>query len=168
MKTIELKLYKFEELTEEMQEKAMEKYWDFNVDYDWWDCTYMDAENVGLKISGFDIDRGSYCNIDFIEDAEYTANEIIEEHGPDCETYRDSENFLKEFEVLNDKFNDEFLDDYEVDDEIENLKDEYLHSLSENYRIMLQKEYEYLTSEDAIRESLIINDYDFTENGEIY
>lgn len=29
-------------------------------------------------------------------------------------------------------------------------------------------EYEYLTSEEAIKETLICNEYDFTEDGRIY
>jgi hypothetical protein len=33
---------------------------------------------------------------------------------------------------------------------------------------MLRHEYEYLTSEEAIKETLIINEYDFTIDGKIY
>jgi hypothetical protein len=34
--------------------------------------------------------------------------------------------------------------------------------------LTLEKEYEYLTSEETIKESLIANEYDFTEDGKIY
>jgi len=33
---------------------------------------------------------------------------------------------------------------------------------------MLKTEYEYLTSEECIKDSLIANEYDFTEAGKIY
>ena len=61
IKTTETKVYKFEELTDEQKEKAIEKLYDINVNYDQWDFTYDDAERIGLKLEGFDIDRGSYC-----------------------------------------------------------------------------------------------------------
>ncbi|NCU31668.1 MAG: hypothetical protein EOM23_01755 [Candidatus Moranbacteria bacterium] len=172
MKTIEINLYKFDELSEEAKNTVLERHWDINVDYEWWDGVYMDAENIGLKITGFDIDRGSFCNCEFIEDPQTVANKIMEDHGPDCETYKDAGRFLLEYKrVLENAEKDEdeeFLDEYEVEQELEELEDEFLYTLSEDYRIMLQKEYEYLTGEEAIKETLIINEYDFTEDGEIY
>lgn len=60
MRTIETNLHKFEELTEGAKEKALEQLWDINVDLDWYDFTYEDAEKIGLKISEFDIDRRNY------------------------------------------------------------------------------------------------------------
>ena len=168
MKTIELKLYKFEELTEDAQEKAIENNLDINADYAWWESVYIDAENVGLKITEFDIDRGSYCNCEFVENAADVAKNIIENHGTDCDTCKDSESFLTVFKPLNEKLDNEFLDDLEIEEEIEDLENEYLYTLSEDYRIILQREYEYLTSEEYIKDTLIANEYDFTEDGEIY
>ena len=69
---------------------------------------------------------------------------------------------------MNEKLDNEFLDDLEIEEEIEDLENEYLYTLSEDYRIILQREYEYLTSEEYIKDTLIANEYDFTEDGEIY
>lgn len=171
MKIIETKVYKFEELNEEAQEKAIEKLYDINVDYDWWDGVYMDAERIGLKLTGFNIDRG-YCHGEWIEDPVTVANKIIEEHGPDCETYKDADNFLTEYNNIvenAEKDDDEiFLDEYGVEDELEELEDEFLNTLLEDYRIMLSKEYDYLTGAEAIKETISANDYDFLENGELF
>jgi len=52
------KVYKFSELSEKAKETVLEKQWDINISYDWWDSTYDDAANIELKITGFDIDRG--------------------------------------------------------------------------------------------------------------
>jgi len=60
MRTIETTVYKFDELSDEAKQQSIENLYDLNVDYEWWDCTYEDAENIGLKISEFDLDRASY------------------------------------------------------------------------------------------------------------
>ena len=36
MRKIEVMLYEFRELNESAKEKAIERFRDFNVDYDWW------------------------------------------------------------------------------------------------------------------------------------
>lgn len=53
--------------------------------------------------------------------------------------------------------------DYEED---ETLREEFLKALLREYKNMLDKEYEYLTSDEHIRELLEANDYEFYENGE--
>jgi hypothetical protein len=172
MKTIEVTLYKFNELDEEVRNTVLERHRDINVNYEWWDTVYMDAENISLKITGFDIDRASYCNCEFLQDATWTANKIIEDHGPVCETYKDAAQFLADYDrILDNAEKDDdgdFLDDVETEQELEELEDEFLYSLSEDYRIMLDKNYEYLTSDEAISETLVINEYDFLEDGEMY
>jgi hypothetical protein len=49
----------------------------------------------------------------------------------------------------------------------EDIDANFLRSLLEDYRIMLQKEYEYLTSEETIIETIEANEYEFTEKGEM-
>ena len=161
--------YKYEELTEEAKEKALDKFYDINVDHEWWDCTYEDAANAGLKIKEFDIGRGSYCKAEFTEDACFTAHKIIDDHGKDCETYKTSIDFLKERdEIVNTAEKDEngdFVDEYELDQKLNDIEEVFLKSISEDYRIMLSKEYDYLTSKEAIEETIKANEYDFTEDG---
>ncbi len=54
MKTIELKLYSFDELSDEAKEKAIERCSDFNIDYDWYQSIYDDFTEIA-KNAGFDI-----------------------------------------------------------------------------------------------------------------
>jgi len=61
MKTISINLYSFNELSSEAQNKALSKYVTINVEHDWYDSTYEDAEQVGLKITGFDLDRNKHA-----------------------------------------------------------------------------------------------------------
>ena len=64
-RTIRTKVYLFSELSDQAKQKVIEDNYDINVDYEWWESAYEDAANIGLKITGFDIDRGSYCNGEF-------------------------------------------------------------------------------------------------------
>ncbi len=175
MKTIELKLYSFDELSDEAKEKAIERCSDFNIDYDWYQFTYDDAEEIGLKITGFDIDLGSYCHGHFLQSAIETADLIIKSHGEDCETFKTAKNYLQERDNLVFKYSDgkniEIVtedNEYDFDSECDELDDEFLNSLCEDYRIILSNEYDYQTSREAIIETIHANDYEFTEDGKIY
>lgn len=160
METRTYEVYKFNELPAESRKKAIEKYYDINVDYDWWQYTYEDAETIGLKISEFDIDRASFVKGVFTAPAGDVAKAIFENHGEQCETYKTAKAYINCVSAL----------DPEGEDYEELLADcdrHFLKSLCEDYRILLQKEYEYRTSEEAIMDSLVINDYDFTLEGVI-
>ena len=55
MRTIRTKVYKFSELSETSQQKAIEKLFDINVDCDWWEFVYEDFKNL-CKTIGIDVD----------------------------------------------------------------------------------------------------------------
>jgi hypothetical protein len=175
MRTIRVKLYKFDELSAESKQKAINQYLDINVDYNWWNTVYEDAEQAGLKINEFDIDRGSYCKGKFIDSASDCANKIITNHGEQCETFKTATQFISDWTALVKKHSDGITTDkvaedneYEFDGEADDLESEFLRSVCEDYRIMLSKEYDYLTSEAAIIESIKSNEYEFTKDGKRY
>jgi len=95
MRVIETKVYKYEELTESAKENAIERLSDINVDYEWWDSAYEDAERIGLKLTGFDTGRGNFCKGELIEDIETVTDLIIEQHGESCETCQDAIQYKK-------------------------------------------------------------------------
>ncbi len=161
MKTITINLYSFEELSKEVQQKVLERLYDINVSYDWYEYEFEDAANVGLKLTEFNLDRANFCKGAFIQSAEATAEDIIENHGKDCETYKAAIEFQKAYNAIEIKVTDE----YEKDGEFEDLKDEFLKTLLEEYLIILKKEYEYRTSKEAIIETINSNDYTFEANG---
>jgi hypothetical protein len=170
-KTIRLKIYKFEELIPAAQAKAITQFVDTNVDYGWWQFIYEDAANIGLTLTGFDLDRGNYCSGLFTAGTEKCARKIEKEHGPGCETFKTATQYLAERDkVINDapKDSNGELNSEEVDAALDELDAEFLKSLLEDYRILLSNEYDYLTSEEAIKETIIANDYDFTKDGKRY
>jgi len=171
MRIIETKIYSYDELTDEGKEKAIEGLANINVELEWWDSVYEDGERINFKISGFDIDRGAYCSANFKESAEDTAHLIEKEHGESCETFSTAENYLEERDKTIDEAprdeNGDFECEYTLDKKLDELDAEFLQSLQEDYRIILQKEYEYLTSEKSIIETIQANEYEFTENGKL-
>ncbi len=158
-------VYKFEELSEKAQDNVLERLSDINVDYGWWESTFEDAKNIGLKLTEFELNRGSYCKGEFTQSAKDVAKAIIKEHGKDCETHKTAQAHLKAGGELEDEAlkNDVPLDEIDTDE----IDAEFLKSLLEDYRIILQHEYEYMPSKEAILETISANEYEFTEDGRI-
>ena len=170
IKTTEINVYKFEELTEDQKDKTIENLYNINVDFDWWQFTYEDAETIGLKLEGFDLDRNRHAEGSFLLSANEVAQNIFNNHGEECETYKTAKEFMEEWQPVFNDYMDETSDKYESresEDKLIELEDEFLKSLLEDYSIMLQHEYEYQTSREAIIETIEANDYEFDENGNI-
>jgi len=176
MRDITTTVYYYDELSDKAKKKAIEECLYFNVDFDWWDSTYDDAENIGLKLTAFDLGRSMRCDGHFIGHAWETAQAILKDHGEACETYRTAQDYMVEYKRLEVEQCQEDADRlcvpgelaYYYQDEIntEDIDAEFLRSLLRDYWHMLQKEYEYLTSEEAIIEAIEANEIEFTENGE--
>jgi hypothetical protein len=172
MKQVIINTYKFNELSEDAQAKAIDELRDINTEHEWWDNMYDDAENVGLKITSFDLDRNRHADGKFIESAEHCANKIIADHGDMCETYKTAENYLSERDSLIDTWerddDGEFINEGDMDDKLNELDDDFLVDILEDYSILLQNEYEYRCTDEAVIETIDANEYDFLESGKIF
>jgi hypothetical protein len=170
MRTIETKVYQFNELNDKAKQRAIDNCRYFEVEGDWWECTYDDAKRIGLKLTSFDLDRNRHTKGEFLLSAVEVAQNILNEHGETCETYKTASNFLDEHEPVFAAYMDEESEEYESpekEEELIELEDEFLKSLLEDYSIMLQNEYEYLTSDEAVIELIEVNEYEFTEEGKL-
>lgn len=162
--------YKFDELSDKAKEHAIQELSDFNVYFDWWVFTYEDAANIGLKITGFDLDRNRHADGEFVLSANEVAQNILNNHGDMTETYKTADNFMKEWQPVFYGYMDESSEDYESqesENKLLDIEDQFLQSLLEDYLIMLQKEYEYRTSEEAIQETIEANEYEFDADGNL-
>lgn len=83
-----IRLRTFDELTPDEQQTVISQNYDINVYYEWWENIYDDAENVGLKITEFDLDRNRHCKISFIDSPLDVAQAIIKNHGKTTDTYK--------------------------------------------------------------------------------
>jgi len=161
MKTIEITLYQFSELSAESKEFALTSLWDINVEYDWWNSTYEDAKNVGIKITGFDMDSPT-CDAKFIHSAEDTILSLLSEHGETCETYKTALKYKETLFPLYEK-------DNEKDElEIENEEYNFLLQIRKDFLKILREEYDYLISEKARIDTFESNEYWFDENGKLW
>ena len=197
------KIYKFEELSEEAKEKAIEKFYDLNIYEGWWDGVYemyMDRDTE----TGFDIDKiyfsgfwsqgdgamfeGSpnedilhfitpgYNNqqyqkdwsrvIKLIKNGDINIYGSFEQHGHYYHSKSYSDNLETEF--TNDWHGKNYSN-------IKDICEDILYEIREHYEDIcnkiyhsLEQEYEYYTSREAIEESIIANEYEFTEDGEQY
>ena len=181
MRTIETTVYKFDELSDKAKQKAIENLYDLNVDDEWWENVYEDAANIGLKITAFDLGRACYVEGHFTQDALGVADVILREHGEQCETYKTAYKYVEDYWQLYCQEDADMLcmpgkardwdfvtyTEYGDPENLEDLNKEFLRSLCEDYKIILQNEYEYLTSEEAIVETIQANEYEFTAEGEM-
>jgi len=168
--TITRTYYKFSELSDEAKESARDWWREGALDYGWWECTYEDAEEIGLKITGFDTGRS--CDIEghFTDTPERVAEKIIAGHGEHTGTAAEARHYLKtvaEFMASAEK--DEYgeLATYELEADREDIDKEFLRALLQGYLVMLRDELEYQYSEECVDELLIANEYEFTEDGKI-
>jgi hypothetical protein len=179
-RTKTLTVYSFDELSSEAQEKALERFSDINVYYGWWEFINGDAAKIGLLIEEFDLDRGTIrgkLTKNFLD----VCKAIRSNHGKDTETFGTQKEYLSRYieefkkwlskegeeECYSDCSRVELLEEFEGVWEAEDIVKEFCKSLLEDYRIMLSKEYDYLTSIDEIRSTIKANEYEFLENGQI-
>ena len=173
MRQESINIYEFDELSDDAKQTVLENLADINVDHEWYDFIYDDAEMIGLEITGFSIQ--SHCNINPVLDHLDISYAILKNHGKKCETHKVAQKFLNDRDKLVEKYSDGIStnkvaedNEYDFDQECDKLENDFILSLSEDFRIMLRESYEYLTSEQAILETIDANEYEFTLDGNIY
>ena len=143
------RLFSFEELEDEAKEKARDWYREQGglLDYEWWDCLYEDAKNIGVKITAFDLSRSTIKG-ELLQSPTKICCAIIEQHGATCDTYKLAQRYFKS------------KHEHKTD-----TREEFLQQILEEYLSMLRKEVEHLESDESVDETLCANDYAFDEQG---
>jgi hypothetical protein len=162
MKTIQINLYSFNELSEEAKKKAINNLRDINVKDDWWEPVYYDAKQVGITICDFDIYRG-YFDVKIDDnDIDTAVDLILKNHGESTATYKAAMRYREEWNKLVEQYADDAYDHHE------DLADEFKVDTGDCYLAMLRDQYEYLISDEAIIDTIEVNEYDFYEDGTRY
>ena len=189
MQSMTVETYKYDELSEEAKEKALETMQDINTDYEWWDSAIEDAKEIG-RIMGIEISNIYFSGFSSQGDGAFfkgeyayrknSVKELIEYAPADEELHR----IVKELRIVqgrdfyqlsaNAKQTGYYYDaeiavsreDYKemsknAEESLKELLTDFMHWI---YRT-LEKEYEYLTSKEAIEETIRANEYKFTEDG---
>lgn len=181
MREMTVTVYSFAELSDDAKDRALNAFRDINVEYDWWDGAYDTICTVG-KLLGLDIDRihfDTYLYCVFDADYEYVrgAAKAIQAEFPRTTDLHDVARKLQDLQKRHfyslscaiTKGRDanryscfRFGEDYECED-LGDILDDFAHWA----RILLRDEYEYLTSDEAVKETIEANEYEFTEGGKL-
>ena len=191
-------VYKFDELSPEVQTKWLDKHRDWNTEvFDWSDDTREDYQNT-LNEIGFEGAKVEFSGFSCQGDgASFTAERLdipkllkkLDETSNNSKKFNrfipklwNSGAFSLSIKVLSYNYSHEGTKRVELDDCIpERLKrlgllvsdfrdevEALRLDLCRDFYTGLQNEYDYLTSDDAIKESVDCNDLEFLENGNIY
>ena len=206
MKTVELKLYKFDELSKEVQEKVIEKNRDINVYDDWHEFILEDWIKEEIPSKGFEATNIYYSGFWSQGDGamfEYDgiSNDLLNKFLDTMLIGTEPLSPMRKQWILNNvyvsasgkhsgHYNHEGCCSHSIYWEVDNgdlhystnfhqwlmsfaddfeafIVEEYEYICRELYR-SLEESYDYLTEERQIVETLYGQDYDYTEDGNIY
>lgn len=171
MRTKTINLYQFEELTAKAKERARSWYREGHLHYEWWDCLYDDASSIGLKITEFDLGGRKQIKGYLTVSVQECCTRILAAHGASCETYKLADSWQAQSEQLAELLAARWGDEAEevretLEAEQEEHAAEFEQALLEEYFVFLDKEYDYLNSDEAVDESIMANGYEFDEDGD--
>ena len=193
--TVKTDTFKFNELSDDAKEHALGKLHDLNTDYEWWDSDFDDFETIGalmginitnIFFSGFSSQGDGAC---FEGEYKYKKNSVREVKGYaplDTELHeivwnlfdiqrkhfytagayiKHSGHYYHERCTTIDVYDAHTT--YNEPSYAEDVKD-ILRSFMQWIYSNLSKQYDYLTSEEVIIETIDANDYNFTADGKLF
>ena len=181
MREMTTMVYSFNELSEAAQERALNELRYINVEYDWWEDSYdtirAAGKLIGLEIDGIYFDTDSYCIFDAYYryargavkavKAEFSRATDLHEVARDLQALQRRHFYSLSCNVASQRDTNSyqcfrFGEDYECED-LGDIIDDFAHWA----RVLLRDEYEYLTSDEAVKETIEANEYEFTEAGKL-
>ena len=146
MKTIQIKIFQFTELSPEAQRRAINDQIHINdCDFDLDDVILENADTALLEIANYDLDKKT-IEISFLQQPKDTALSISENHGEKCYT-----------RSLVKLFNRGVI-----------TAERLLFALGEEYLKMLQRKMDYKYSDAGIIETIAANEWEFFKSGEYF
>lgn len=188
MKTIRIKIYKFEELSQEAQQNAINYEREINVNYDSW----HDGILEGFKES---LDEIGFLNSEIFYSGFYSQGDGLSFYAKiDASKFATSTNEKRVVNLINAGLIDELtiqktsfsnhyshektrFVDYDVcngnncNKALETLCNKIEAKrieLCKDFYSKLEKEYYYLQSDEVVKETILSNDYDFLKDGTKY
>lgn len=190
MRTETIKVYDINEMKEKFPKaykSIIERFIDFNVDYEWWDYAYEgwneDLEKYGMSLNSkettFNIGYpGSYLDLKVdVDDPDKLLAYIKDNYPPDYKEamgmvrkYLEEDEAVADDEAVLEVLHDELLDFSgndvnDISELNETILNHIINELSADFLKGLEEQYEYLISDEAIEESLEANNFEFIEDG---
>lgn len=189
MRVKEITVFNFAELTADVQKNVLDHFRDINTDYEWWNCIADDwsekLETFGfiapkIYFSGFYSQGDGACfdariNLDqafskYLEECPRKHERAIRAFLEDCNarivttSHRYSHENTRSIEYESGREGKHL--NAILDNLIDWLEEKRKAFCREIYR-ELEREYDSLTSNEAVQESIEANDYEFTAIGKI-
>jgi hypothetical protein len=175
-------IFTFDELDCAAQDRAIRAHIGINVDdMAWWEHTYTDADTIGLKISEFDLGNAKKIRGKLTVDLPDCCRLIRANHGKNCETFQTARGYLKDYAIAFAKWRKTEIqqdpgtyEDYSIadwwrefaySDVATDITEDFERMLLQDYFSILDREYDYQTDDDAVRDSIRCNELEFLENG---
>ncbi len=191
----ETKVYNFDELPEDLQEKALGELHDCNVDYKWWDIIEADCKTIGeilgieiknMYFSGFTSQGDGACFEGLYYYAKGSVKKIKETAPRDTDLHDIAIGLMEtqktgnyqlyasvkqrghykhsgstDIDVLHNNQNDP------TREQEQDIKQELRNFMDWIYK-QLEATYSHLTSEEAIKETIENNKWQFTKEGKLW
>ena len=181
MREMTTMVYSFNELSDDAKKRALNAFRDINVEYDWWDGAYDTIRAAG-NLLGLDIDRINfdtdlYCifNADYeyargaakAVKAEFPQNTDLHKIASELQALQKRHFYSLSCAVTKGRTTNRyscfrFGEDYECED-LGDIIDDFAHWA----RIQLRDDAEYRMSDEAVKEMIEANEYEFDEAGNL-
>jgi hypothetical protein len=187
MRIKETKVYPFDELDDKAKDRAREWYREGALDYEWWDSTYDDAKTC-LALAGFTVEEIYFSGFSSQGDgacfkgswsaADTKPVKAMRQHAPkDKELHAIAATMRRIARKQPDAamsvkqrghYSHEHCTEFSVDARTPELEEQIIETSRDAMRWIyrqLEKEYEWLMSDEQVDESIRANEYEFTEEG---
>lgn len=176
----EYTVFKFDELSKEAKEKALEAYRDINVDFpEWWDFLkddfVEDLAKIGIDAKGakfyWDLDRSRtfYLEKERVSDPERlrkAARVTFKMLG--AKDLADWESDFAGIRVETAHHRGSYATNSIEPDTEDHLLTAYLRGMLEAFWKRLYDDYQYRTGDEAVAEAIVANDLDFSSDGKAF
>jgi hypothetical protein len=172
MKTKTMEIFSFNELDETARQNAIESLWDINVDHEWYDCLIDEFEtqliqagfsNIEIEFSGF------WSQGNGLSFTGHFSNESI--HDKSVIYYESIKEFLGYVKHKHCYFDIKRLSSRYSHENTVSTGNEYLdirvRRIMQEFYQSLESQYDYLTKDDRVIESIIANEYEFDIDGNL-
>ena len=180
MREMNVTVYSFDELSEAAQERALNAFRCSNVEFNWWEDTFGTIRTagklLGLEIGDIHFDAYLYCIFDANYEYARGAAKAVRNEFPQDTKLHDVARKLQDLQkrhfyslscavtegrTTNRYSCFRFGEDYECD--LGDIIDDFARWA----QILLRDEYEWLTSDEEVKETIEANGYEFTEEGKL-
>lgn len=184
-------IFKFDELSEDVQGKVLDNMREWDVYHEWWEFVYEDAKECGAII-GISVDNIYFSGFSSQGDGACFEGSYVYRKGSVKEIKKHAPQDEELHAIAEALYREQKQHGYKLEANIKH-RGRYYHSSSNDITVYfdgfdtystdieealrrfmdwiykrLEQEYKYLTSDEAVKETIEANEYEFTVDGDIW